>query len=152
GSVVKTGAAIQILSGHNTYSGGTTINGGVLQLGVNDALSSTGPVTVNSGASLDIGTSTQHIGALTLSGGTLAGGTGAALVGNNMTLTSGTIFVPITGVVVNKGGTGTVTDSAPITAFALGVHQGIFDAQGGIQASVGVTNGAQLKARGTVAG
>src|SRR6185503_19934218 len=95
GSVVKTGSAMQILSGHNTYTGGTTISGGTLRLGVADALSSTSPVTVNSASTLDIGAYAEHIGNLTLNGGTVTGATGAALFGNNFTLESGTISVPI---------------------------------------------------------
>ena len=51
---MKSGGAAQTLSGHNTYTGGTFVNGGTLQLAVEDALAATGPVTLG-GGTLEIG-------------------------------------------------------------------------------------------------
>ena len=51
------------LSGSNTYSGGTTVNGGTLQLGNNAALgSSSGSLTVASGAVLDVNNYSPVVG------------------------------------------------------------------------------------------
>ena len=52
--VVKTGAATQILSGANTYSGLTTVSQGTLQIGNNEAVANVGAssFTVDSGAKL----------------------------------------------------------------------------------------------------
>jgi autotransporter-associated beta strand protein len=49
GTLTKAGAADLILSGSNSYSGGTTINAGRLFIGGANALPATGAVTVNAG-------------------------------------------------------------------------------------------------------
>ncbi|MEO7933314.1 MAG: autotransporter-associated beta strand repeat-containing protein, partial [Chthoniobacterales bacterium] len=117
GGVVKNGTGTQILSGSNTYSGGTTINGGILQVGSGGTTGTPGPgtITINNNASLvfnrtnDVvqgtdfslidgtGTVTQAgTGAVTLSfGNTYSGGTaitsGTLLLGNDTGAGSGTI-------------------------------------------------------------
>jgi len=65
GIVEKTGAGALVLSGANTYSGGTTIEAGVLQLGVDSVFSTLGDPTSGIVSSA-IGT-----GTLTFGGGTL---------------------------------------------------------------------------------
>ena len=105
-ALVKAGGGTQILSGNNTYSGGTTINSGTLKLGVANALPQTSSVTVVGTTvvnalvvpgNLDIGGFSQTIGALTSSTGgyvtntialTWNGSAWAATAGTN-TLTVG---------------------------------------------------------------
>ncbi|RST51865.1 autotransporter-associated beta strand repeat-containing protein [Variovorax sp. MHTC-1] len=53
GAFTKTGAGTLVLSGTNTYSGGTTVSAGTLRAGSARAFGS-GPIAVNSGATLDI--------------------------------------------------------------------------------------------------
>ena len=55
-AVVKNGPGTQVLTGNNiSYTGGTTINAGILRTGSDTALGATsGSVTVNSGGSLDL--------------------------------------------------------------------------------------------------
>ena len=55
GSLVKTGGGTLTLTGDNTYTGGTTINGGTLQLGTADnAGTILGTVSVGAGSTFDI--------------------------------------------------------------------------------------------------
>src|SRR6185503_6926217 len=61
------------LSGSNTYSGATNVNVGTLALGANNVLADTTPVTVASGATLDMGTFSDTVGSLTLNSGSLNG-------------------------------------------------------------------------------
>jgi autotransporter-associated beta strand protein len=70
-SLTKDGAGTQIISGENTFSGGTVVNNGVLLANSSGALG-TGGVTVN-GGSLG-GTGGVIAGGVTLAGGTLAPG------------------------------------------------------------------------------
>lgn len=85
GSLVKSGAGTLILSGNNTYSGGTTVNGGTLRI---DGTNQNSNATVNGGKLVVNGTlngSTTIASAGTLGGaGTLVGD-----VTNNGTIAPG---------------------------------------------------------------
>ena len=74
----KNGAGTLILTGANTYSGSTTVNGGTLVAANSSgsALGSTTAVTVNSGGTVLLGQSDQinNTATVTLAGGTLAKG------------------------------------------------------------------------------
>lgn len=81
-ALVKTGAGTQVLTGVNTFSGGTVVNGGVLQVGSGNtgqstATLGTGGFTINNGGVLAGNGSVGVAGTLNVVnvGGTLAPGT-----------------------------------------------------------------------------
>ena len=79
GGLIKTGGGTLVLNTANTFSGGTTIDGGVLQLGDNAALVA-GPLAVNSGGTLDLHGHGTIITTLSGSGTVLNAASGAANV------------------------------------------------------------------------
>jgi fibronectin-binding autotransporter adhesin len=152
GGLRKVGPGTQILTGHHTYTGGTVVEAGVLQLGVGDALTRTGRVEIAGGA-LNLGGHSQHIGDLKLTDGALTGAAGSTLVAGNVDVFVGTIATPlITAAAITKHGSGTTTATAPITADALVVMGGVFDAQAGAKGNVNTAASAQLTVRGTLEG
>jgi fibronectin-binding autotransporter adhesin len=84
--VIKNGAGRWVLSGSNSYTGGTTVSAGTLVLGHASALSS-GAVTVN-GGTLDLNGLSVTANQLGGSGGAIALGGGALRVNNTSTTTN----------------------------------------------------------------
>ena len=106
----KQSAGVFLLSGNNTYSGGTTVSAGTLRLSGNGALG-TGAISI-SGGELDLGAKslTNTISAFT--GGVLSNGTLTAN-GGNFNVSAGTITAVLAGSNgLVKSGNGTVALSA----------------------------------------
>ena len=83
--LTKLGAGTLTLSAANTYTGGTTVNGGTLQFTGSGTLGSTsGALTVNTGGTLDLDGTNQTVGNFT--------GTGGAVL-NNGTATNKTFTI-----------------------------------------------------------
>ncbi|MBN9413752.1 MAG: autotransporter-associated beta strand repeat-containing protein, partial [Candidatus Paracaedimonas acanthamoebae] len=60
GQVIKQGTGTYYVSGNNTYSGGTTISAGIVQIGHSSALG-TGPVTMGDNTTLKVGNTSTRI-------------------------------------------------------------------------------------------
>jgi fibronectin-binding autotransporter adhesin len=126
--IVKNGSGTLKLSGFNTYSGGTTVNAGLLWLNTSSALgSSSGALTVNGGI-VDLGGNSISVGNLTGSGGTIwnnlnaqntavtltvgngntGGGNYQGVIANNNGASNGTLAL-------TKTGNGTITLSGANT-------------------------------------
>lgn len=130
GSVTKNGSGVVTFLAGNTYSGGTTINAGALNVRHNNALG-TGSVTVNSGGTLEMqGGNVWANNALTLAGGTLRNVSGdlnwiqgAVTVTADSTIYSATandrIYVGNTGNAINLG-THTLTIDGPGKTILVG--------------------------------
>ncbi len=76
GTIAKTGnGTLALTNGSNSYSGGTTVNGGTLVAGHANALGPSGTITVNNGGTFAVGSGVTFIRAVTFNAGSeLAGG------------------------------------------------------------------------------
>ncbi len=114
GQLIKDGTGKLILSnGSNSYSGGTAVNNGTLQVGAGGALPATGPVTLANaaGVTLDLNGFSQTVSSLagggSSGGNVLLGGGNLSTGGDN---TSTAFAGSITGAgSLTKTGTGTLT-------------------------------------------
>ncbi len=87
GSVTKVGVGTLVLSGNNTYSGGTAISNGFIQIAHNAALG-TGTITnrADGGGLLTDGTARTIANAFAIGNSTLIGGTGALQIDGTTTV------------------------------------------------------------------
>jgi autotransporter-associated beta strand protein len=146
GSLVKTGAGALILTGTNTYSGGTEVSDGIL---MGHSLSLQGPILNNAlvvfdqafdgaytgtmsgmGTLFKAGTGTLSLLAPnTYAGGTFVSGNGAVGIGFDAALGTGSVWLGD----AMSSGTLRVFDGSAFTsarAFTLGAGGGIFDVVG----------------------
>ena len=127
-SLVKSGAGKWVLTGANTYTGGTTISGGTLALsGGNDRLATAGTVNFSAAGTLDVGSTQQTLVNMTV-GNTITGTVNG--VGGKLTLT-GSSFALGGG----SGQTNTLNMSG-LTTFAYNNAAGGFLVSGATSGSV----------------
>ncbi|WP_456713879.1 autotransporter outer membrane beta-barrel domain-containing protein [Bradyrhizobium sp. USDA 4353] len=151
GTFVKSGPGILTLSGTNTYTGPTIVDGGTLRAGAAGAFAPLSSVAVDNGSTLDLNGFNQTIASLT--------GGGAVLLGAG-TLTSG-------GDNSNTTYTGTISGSGGFTKVGSGrmtltgtnnysgttiINGGVLDVEGAITNTSGVTvnSGGTLMGAGLV--
>ncbi len=139
--LIKTGAATLVLNATNTYTGGTTVSAGTLQIGASEVLANTGAVTV-SGGTFDIGSFSDSVGIVTLTSGTITGTTGV-LTGTSYAM-SGTDAVSAI-----LGGTGALTKTGSGTTTTL---SGANSYTGTTTVTTGVLNIQNATGLGTTAG
>jgi autotransporter-associated beta strand protein len=141
GGLTKLGSGTLTLSAANTYTGTTTVSAGSLRYGAANAIS-TGPISIQNGATLDLATFSDSVGAVTLTSGNIIG-TGTLTSTAGFTVTSGSIAAPLAGSAgLTKQGSGTVVLSGanPYSGATL-INGGVLQiASGGALSSAGSIN------------
>jgi fibronectin-binding autotransporter adhesin len=141
GTLNKTGTGTMVLGASNTYTLGTNVVAGTLQINANDRLANSGTLTV-SGGTFDLQTFTDTVAGVTLSSGSITGTGAGALTGSSFTLQSGSVSAILAGAgALTKSTSGTVTLSGAST------YSGGTSINGGILA---VTSSGALGSSGTI--
>lgn len=118
------------LSGSNAHTLGTTVNSGVLNIsGVGTLGATTNALTVASGL-LDLGATSQTVGAATLSGGTISNGTLTASSFGGQAGTVSAVLAGTGGLTKSTAGTVTLTGSNTLSG-AVAVNEGVLVLAGG---------------------
>lgn len=156
--LTKTGAAILALSGTTTGTGALNINQGMVRLrSASDRISDASPVTIASGAGLDMATFSDTIGSLAGAGNvTFGAGTGTLTAGGNNSSTTFSGAISGSGGFTKAGsgtqtitGTNTYTGATTVNAGTLALGTGGSLAGG---SAVAVNSGGTLAGTGTVNG
>ncbi|WP_145587988.1 autotransporter outer membrane beta-barrel domain-containing protein [Yersinia aldovae] len=133
----------------NDYTGTTTVNGGILNLGSNNALGQTSALNTAAGTNTNINGHSQTVGALT-NAGTVTLGSGGVL---NSGLLTNTNTVNLTGGTLNLSAGGTSTATGGLTgAGTLNVNGGnlaISGANSGLAGQTNIASGAAATLNGT---
>ena len=106
-ALIKAGAGTLILSGSNSYTGGTQLLAGTLKVGIANFFGATPQaLTINFGTAFDIGGFNQQVTTLTLVNGSVLNSGGSATL-------NGTAFAVQNGLIsASLSGTGTLTKSS----------------------------------------
>ena len=110
--VTKAGPGTLVFGGANTYSGTTTLSGGNLNLTFSGTLGGGSAPLVVLGGTLDLGGSTQNVGPVTITAGTVQNGTLTApsfVINNPLDLTVSATLAGTGGLTKTAAGTATLT-------------------------------------------
>ena len=149
----KFGTGTVTLSGNNTYTGATTVDDGVLQLGASNRIAAGSNLVVN-GGQFALGTYSEGLGTVTLTGGQITSTTGV-LTGTSYAVQSGSISAILAGnVALTKSTAGTVQLSGANTyTGATAVNGGILNLTGSLtNSTITVNSSGTLAGTGTATG
>ncbi|KAF0104631.1 MAG: YapH protein [Rhodospirillaceae bacterium] len=150
GSLVLNGAGTLSLIGNNSYTGGTTVNGGVLSLGGPNALPALGALTIN-GGTVALNGNDLTLGMLVGSGGALSLGSADLTVAGGGSTTVGTVITGSGGLNLTGGGFLNLTAANTYTG-PTSVFDGVLAVNGSINSDVTVGAAGQLRGSGTIFG
>lgn len=140
GSLSKAGAGTLLLTNAHSYTGTTTVSGGVLRAGQAGAFSSNSAFTVAAGATLDLAGFNQTITSLA-GGGTVSLGAGRLATGSDNSSTTFSGSITGTGG-LTKAGTGTFTLTGTSSySGATTINAGKLVVNGSVANSVTTVNG-----------
>lgn len=149
GGLNKIGSGTLALGAANTFSGGTTVSAGTLQLNASERLLDTAPVSIN-GGTLNLQTFNETAGVVTLYSGTISGS--GTLTASSFALQSGTINASLAGAaslvkttsgLVTLGAANTYTGTTSVNAGVLRIMAD--GALGTTAAGTTVAAGAELR-------
>ena len=145
GGITKIGVGLLTLSASNTYSGGTTVNAGTLRLSGVGTLGPGGSSLTVNGGTLDLNGTSQNLGALNGSGGTILNNNATA-----STLSVGALGASgsYSGVIAN--GTGTVSLSKINIGTLTLSGNNTYTGSTGVGGGTVLINGDQTAATGAV--
>lgn len=151
GGLAKTGSGTLALGGTNTFSGGSQVQAGVLQVGVDGALgNSASSVTLDGGSlrtTANLSADPARGLAIGASGGTIDTDAATTLTWNGVLSGSGSLAKTSGGTLVLSGANGGYTGSIAVQAGALRATTS--SALGGTGSGTSVANGAALELSGT---
>ncbi len=140
-SIAKSGVGALTLSGANTYTGGTSVSAGTLQLSGGGTLGATTATTTITGGTLDLGGTTQTQAAVNLAGGMLQ---------------NGSLNAPITstgGAINGIGGSASLTTTAGMTTVeGTNNYSGATTVNGGVLNVIGTINDPTVNSGGVLTG
>ncbi|MCD1125452.1 autotransporter-associated beta strand repeat-containing protein [Jinshanibacter sp. LJY008] len=128
-TLTKEGDGTLQLSSVNTYTGGTFVNGGILQTGIANAFAGSSNVSVGSGATLDLNSFNQQAnnlsgeGSITLGSAVLTANNSADSAFNGVINGTGSLTKTGTGT-LTLGGTNTYQGGTSVNAGTLTITQG----------------------------
>lgn len=150
GGLTKQGAGTLVLSGINTYTGGTTVNGGTLQMAAGAALAPNGALTINSGT-FDLNNNNMTIGPLSGTGGTLALGSGTLTVNTVGNSTLASVVTGSGGLNVQGSGSLALTGANTFTG-GTAISSGRLAVNGNLTSNVSISGSGMLGGNGTITG
>jgi filamentous hemagglutinin family protein len=150
GSLTKQGAGTLSLGGANSYSGGTTVNAGILRLASGASLAAGSALTLN-GGTFDLNGNNQAVGALSGAGGAITLGNGTLTAGDSSSTILASVISGTGGLTKQGSGTLNLTGNSTYTG-STAVNAGTLLVNGSIVSTVTLGNGGTLGGSGTIGG